>query len=293
MNRRPGVTLVEVLVAIFVAGIGMLALLVLFPLGALNMAQAVRDDRAAQAGLQAAALANALDYRTDSNLNAQLSAGNPVYVDGIAVQIMGKTDVVGFLGGTGAAPASLLIPRLAPGSLTSNRLALLRFTMPDDLAYDKTTGFADLSTGFVNRGGRYSWAYMARRPQSSALGVVDLAVVVYDNRNFQIPGGESYFTPAAAAAVGASSITLSYTGTPPNLHRGSWILDASASAATEPDFGTAHSFFYRVVDVTDLGGNTLQLDLQTPLRAAIPATGVIVFPENVIDVFERRTGIKP
>jgi prepilin-type N-terminal cleavage/methylation domain-containing protein len=42
-----GVTLVEVLVAIFVSGIGLLALLTLFPLGALEMAQAIPDDRTA------------------------------------------------------------------------------------------------------------------------------------------------------------------------------------------------------------------------------------------------------
>src|SRR5205809_6653780 len=47
--RRPAVTLVETLVAIFVMGLGMLALLVLFPFGALTMAQAIKDDRTAHA----------------------------------------------------------------------------------------------------------------------------------------------------------------------------------------------------------------------------------------------------
>src|SRR5690348_1094775 len=49
MNGRAGFTLVEALVAIFVLAIGLLALLTLFPLGALTMAQAIRDDRAALA----------------------------------------------------------------------------------------------------------------------------------------------------------------------------------------------------------------------------------------------------
>ena len=47
MDRRPGVTLIEVLVAIFVVALGLLALLTLFPLGALSMAQAIKDDRIA------------------------------------------------------------------------------------------------------------------------------------------------------------------------------------------------------------------------------------------------------
>ena len=42
-----GSTLIEVLVAIFVMGVGLLALLTLFPLGAFEMAQAIPDDRTA------------------------------------------------------------------------------------------------------------------------------------------------------------------------------------------------------------------------------------------------------
>jgi hypothetical protein len=42
-----GVTLVEVLVAIFVTGVGLLSLLALFPLGALEMARAIKSDRTA------------------------------------------------------------------------------------------------------------------------------------------------------------------------------------------------------------------------------------------------------
>jgi prepilin-type N-terminal cleavage/methylation domain-containing protein len=50
---RPGVTLLEVLVAIFIMAIGLLALLTLFPLGAMRMAQALKDDRAAQTAVSA------------------------------------------------------------------------------------------------------------------------------------------------------------------------------------------------------------------------------------------------
>jgi hypothetical protein len=47
------VTLLEVLVAIFIMAIGLLALLTLFPLGALRMAQALKDDRTAQVAVSA------------------------------------------------------------------------------------------------------------------------------------------------------------------------------------------------------------------------------------------------
>src|SRR2546421_599817 len=60
MKRRSATTLVEVLVAIFVTAIGLLALLALFPLGALTMAQAIKDDRTAHAAGNAAAVGESL-----------------------------------------------------------------------------------------------------------------------------------------------------------------------------------------------------------------------------------------
>src|SRR5437660_11496786 len=56
MTHRPAATLVEVLVAIFVTAIGLLALLTLFPLGALSMAQAIKDDRTAHSAKNANAI---------------------------------------------------------------------------------------------------------------------------------------------------------------------------------------------------------------------------------------------
>src|SRR5262249_53709119 len=56
-TRRSGVTLLEVLVSIFVMGIGLLSLLALFPIGVLTMRQAIQDDRAASAGASATNIA--------------------------------------------------------------------------------------------------------------------------------------------------------------------------------------------------------------------------------------------
>src|SRR5256885_1583575 len=101
MRRRSGATLLEVLVAIFVMGIGMLALLTLFPLGALRMAKAIQDSRCAHAGASATCMANIKNLRNepglanpwnpylnpfDPNLNAQNNAkpdgpSYPVFID--------------------------------------------------------------------------------------------------------------------------------------------------------------------------------------------------------------------
>ena len=400
MTRRSGITLIEVLVAIFVMGIGCIALLVLFPLGALTMAQGIRDDRSAQATVQASAFADAWlangvgltlnltatpptggpvtgvtigvagsgypasttftvvpqqsggtgctvsvttssagvptsatlltggtgytttttavatvqlgaygpAYRTDPNISAQLSAGNPVYIDAFAINVLGQSaaPVVGALAPTSQTAPSPGIPRVSPssivatGSYSAAQMALLRFTLLDDLTFNSNpaSGAADTSQGYVQRAGRYSWAYLARRPSILYPGVSDLAVVVYDGRSRTVGGGESYYHPAATTLAGSTTLTITYNPaagggptTPPPLRRGSWILDASQSASTDPpDLGNLHAFFYRVVDITDTGTGTLQLDLQTPLRAGVTTTGIIVVMENVADVFERRSG---
>ena len=72
--RRAGSSLTEVLVAIFVMAAGMLALLTLFPLGAMQIQQAVKDDRTAQTAVQADTLlrtywrANVVQSNTDQAL---------------------------------------------------------------------------------------------------------------------------------------------------------------------------------------------------------------------------------
>jgi hypothetical protein len=77
--KRVGVTLVEVLVAIFITGVGLLALLTLFPLGAAEMAQSIQDDRAGHVKQDADALSVAgqdLLSRTGQFVVASLFTGS-------------------------------------------------------------------------------------------------------------------------------------------------------------------------------------------------------------------------
>src|SRR5438132_5093361 len=74
---RRGVTLLEVLTAIFIMGVGLLAILTLFPLGALSMARGVRDDRAATIGGNVASWANAVDLRNDQTVASYLGPSPP------------------------------------------------------------------------------------------------------------------------------------------------------------------------------------------------------------------------
>jgi Tfp pilus assembly protein PilV len=59
-NARRAVTLTEVLIAIFLMGIGLMAILSLFPLGASQMAQALQDQRAAEAATTASGFARVI-----------------------------------------------------------------------------------------------------------------------------------------------------------------------------------------------------------------------------------------
>jgi prepilin-type N-terminal cleavage/methylation domain-containing protein len=78
MKRRPGITLIEVLVAIFIMAIGLLALLTLFPLGALRMSQALMYDRAASAASEGANICDAFNIRKDGQYDsALLASGKP------------------------------------------------------------------------------------------------------------------------------------------------------------------------------------------------------------------------
>jgi hypothetical protein len=49
-RRRPGVTLIEVLMATGILAVGLLAILALFPIGAVNMARAITQSRSADQG---------------------------------------------------------------------------------------------------------------------------------------------------------------------------------------------------------------------------------------------------
>src|SRR5947209_15330729 len=53
MTRRPGLTMTEVLVALFVMALGTIAILTMFPLGMVQMGQALKDDRTSQAASSA------------------------------------------------------------------------------------------------------------------------------------------------------------------------------------------------------------------------------------------------
>jgi hypothetical protein len=121
MPRRTGITLMETLVAIFVMALGLLALLTLFPLGALNMAQALKDDRCAQCAADADGVSRGWNIRQDADVQAALYNPDPAFPPGFPQLVPPLTsswfapsypvyiDPVGWLEGGGPSPLSRAI----------------------------------------------------------------------------------------------------------------------------------------------------------------------------------------
>jgi prepilin-type N-terminal cleavage/methylation domain-containing protein len=303
MTRRSGVTLIEVLVSIFIMGIGLLSILVLFPLGAMSMYQAIKDDRCAQAGHNAEALAAAHSWRFDPNVTAVFQAdaasypagytgpSRPVFADPIGVRTAGMAaPYYTWLGGYTPPPAQVMtnIPRvdlstgLGPSATTSQYLALRQLSLLDEHAFD--------ANGLVpnpnDRDLRVTWAYLFRRPNARVSSVVDMTVVVYHGRTIGAPSPETAYAVYSAPYPG-STVQLAYAGQErPALRKGAWILDITQDSFN-PVTGPIHSYFYRVVSVADFAAGVLELEVQPALRASLQTVLVM---EGVAEVFEKGPG---
>ncbi len=317
---RPGISLLEVLTAIFIMGVGMLALLTLFPLGALSMARAVRDDRAAHIAANAASLAVAFDLRNDPHLNrppdptnpADKGEGfehvdfrvtnntlpsNPVFVDPYYARLASARPLGEVPGQT---PGIL---RIAPTYVrnpdnTVNYPALTArwFTFQDEITFDTLGGAKGWPTG-VERPGTYTIAYLVRRPRQDTRELVVLTVVVFASRNTDFFEREqTIWNGSLMGTAGQPQLSLNWqgpgvinsSGEKPDFRKGVWILDTSRlplNAATN----VVNGHFYRVESVMELG-NQFQVELDRPLKADV---NCIVVLSNVISVVERGTAWLP
>jgi len=317
MRRRPAITLIEVLVAILIMAIGLLALLTLFPLGALRMATALQDERDASSASAGANICDAFDLRHDPQYDppvaasslfltpppngynyppaSQVGAGIPIYVDpwGFAGGL--PNNVGNGFNATTPTPPTPGLWRVSPSAAkmrlpsSGASLAARYFTLPDDMTFF-TNGLPDTGTPpgstAIQRAGRYTWAYLLKRPQPGSISSpVDLTVVVYVGRPPTLPlSAES--TYAAAGLSNDTLVTVTHPlNTPPNIRRGTWILDTTYNQTT----GSVNGDFYRVVSITTVDASHVNLELQTPISKPLPLTAITVM-DNVSEVFFRGIG---
>lgn len=306
MRTRSGITLVEVLVAIFIMGVGLLAILVLFPVGALKMAQAIRDDRAAHAGHQAAAVANMWDLRHNQAVETILDqvpggwppplAHTPSYP--VVIDPFGGALLSAPLGARAGATPGLLrvvpaqgngvgqIPVPANNASAGDRW----FTLNDDLNFNADgTPFGTPGVS-VQRYGSYTWAYLARRPQHGNKSTVDLSVIVYKGRPVLTPNNEPTFAVTGAKDDTALTVTVT-AGSEPEIRTGGWLLDTTAIPAifNGVQVRTVAALAYQVTDIQK-AGTTWTVRVEPPLRNNVDT---VAFLENAIAVFEKGTGWLP
>ena len=244
MHRRTGVTLVEVLIAIFVMAIGLMALLTLFPIGALRMAQAIQDTHTANAANNATAIASANAFRFDANVVAAFSSPGgglpdlstinpngpsyPVLVDAVGFQAYGGTYQT-WVGGSAGIPRRSVTA--VTGTANKQPVVDRWFTYLDDYNFG-ADGLVPAVNG--SRDYRYSWAYLMCRPRLSS-PLVELTVVVYRGRPSTITAFESSGKPLHQRAIqpqrqsrdadpgGRPGSAAHQTGgLVPGCHRGKW-----------------------------------------------------------------------
>jgi type II secretory pathway pseudopilin PulG len=314
MIRRSGATLVEVLVSIFIMGIGLLALLTLFPIGVLTMAQAIQDDRTAHALENALGIARMTNLKHDPNLEQWFRNPDPtIYSDAtsdgpsypVFVDAVGRSNNSGgYLNWVANQPAIVsggsAIPRVDP-SFVKNSIDTYRFfTSLDDPVFGEDGTPKIVSTNaagnnLFERKSVFSWAYLLQRPVLDQPSVVEMKVVVYSNRpltlNKSAQPDESLYV--ANFDMTASLVTLTWDPSngevPPSLRLGDWILD---STPVNGKSGPPHANFYRVVGINQTSNSAMDIEVQTPLHGfpANQATnaGYVVIMDGVVEVFHVR-----
>ena len=320
--RRSGVTLIEVLVAIFVASIGLLALLALFPVGALSMRQALKDSRCAQTSINAMALFKSMKIGQDPALGT---------LNGLADPFSDALTTPSLLGTRAAATPNgpsypIFIDPLGASFKGSNHLPVYQdipqnpyprilrtgvsfvaagsfpayerwFSLLDDINFDPLNpGLPGPAGGSFTRDPRYTFAYLVRRPIAGNPSTYDVTIVVYAGRALNATMGsfEEIACNQVVFTAGSTQVTVPFgvAGVQPQrptIKPGGWILDATM-------FDTAgnsnpQGYFYRVVDVIDNGAGSLTLELQSPARLnTLPGgTGMLLYLDNVAEVFEKGT----
>jgi prepilin-type N-terminal cleavage/methylation domain-containing protein len=313
MHIRHGVTLVEVLAAIGIMGIGMLAILVLFPLGALSMARALKDDRCGAISWNADSLCTALDYRNDPQVRTLVrrdyvplggasglppadpqGPGYAVYIDPHynTRPVPPRTLPI-----AGDNPSQFLVyptvPRVTPQNLATLPPQFVNDALPNRIerffTFNDDMGFA--VNGFPRElsDGRYTWAYLLQRLQSGNARTTQVWVVVYSGRPIEVPEAEEAYAAIPAPVQGDTSVVLNWAAGQkvPEFRRGHWLLatghqDVNRGGQVVRQFRVQ---FHRIVDVAAPVGNAVELEIQPPLQ--FPGVTQMVSMTGAVEVFER------
>ncbi len=321
LTHRRGLTLTEALVAMFVAAIGMISLLALFPLGALQMGLALKDSRCTETATNAEALMR-LEWQkyldtgiepftpetpATSPFNTYSSGpSDPVFVDPVGRN--SNTINPRRVGGMTFQPILPVsspqsdFPRRTLNILNPPILPLIpqppgkvfRFcSLLDDMTFDES-GAPVITGSRVERAGRYNWSAVLQRPSNSLNYIADLTILVFDGRSvgFSPPDNEMvYGDPAIPNRVhlltpGSSLLQLRFpiADNRPPIGKGRWLAIYTPSNRLLT--------FHRVVGVNEDSSTATEThfdcELQTPVATGHnPADCRVIVFAGLAEVFER------
>ena len=295
-KSRSGLTLLEVLITIFVMGIGMLSVLTLFPLAARKIGMSIDMDRATQMAGNASALLSLpvnpgrpsirqtiqqyFKFREDQ---ARIAAtANPALLANLAK----PSEVVHYdPAGIAANQSSPLLGSIVPisASVWTPPNGWPNLSLNQVVSVDEYP-FTDQGSPEPNsrRSERYSSSYLFRRNRLDDETSMETVILVYAGRPYDFGVGmetdlSSMLTPNANTE---GSTELTFTNLPGQgpggpdrmFHRGSWIMDKDN-----------WKIFYRVISV-DTSTNRVAID-----RALDKDLNKAVWIDYMIDWFDRGT----
>jgi len=294
-HKRAGLSLMEALVALFIMAIGMISLLTLFPLGAIQMGRALRDDRCAQCAWQADGVVRTWWQVEVVDKPGTETAPYFASLDGGVAQtattpgMVVAIDPIGMNSGRSTQPlGGSSIVRKTSSLVTSLKDSIRLCSLTDDVFFNEqaTPDKASVASGLVVRQGRYNWMALIQRPVNANRTSANLKILVFDGRAVGTApaNGEVLLTGTttpsiSAAALGSTQVVINMSLTNasfPPIGKGGWILDPGTGNRMD---------FYRVQSLTDnAAGTACTLELDTPLKNAV--TQVVIL-RGLAEVFDR------
>ncbi len=284
LKRRSGLTLLEVLITIFVMGIGMLSVLTLFPLAARKIGMAIDMDRATQMAANASAYAS-LPMTTNGpsvrqkvqqyfdGIESGYRAANPQDPNLAKPSEILHYDLAAKNDNRNTSLLGTLVPLAGWPFLNRNQVVSLdEYPFNDQGAPESGS----------RRSERYSSSYLFRRNRLDDETSMETVILVYAGRPFDF--GVDHETSLnsmlvnSANTLGLTELTFSTLpsqgpGGPDRVfHRGSWIMDKN-------NWKT----FYKVISV-DTSTKKVSID-----RALDYELTNAVWIDYMIDWFDRGT----
>lgn len=321
MTRRPGLTMTELLVAIFIVAIGLAGVMSMVPFGAKQMSDALVADRTAThataidgmmrsywkqkivedktgngsgepfwQALDNAASLGAPPTPAPATTPLTVAAGSaeqsfPVFIDpmgfGVTRPTVASNNWVGDNGDT-------YIPRRTMTGFANPDQAVRMWSQPDGFSWDDDS---QPKSGAEMREFRYNALAVIQRPTNSDRNVATLKIVVFSNRRPRFfPTGSEHVIPKSANVTftpTATAIQIPTAQVPANveLRKGGWIMDATVDGTLR------QANFYRIVSVLENTPGTFDVELHTPIKRADGGTNqytaTLVLMPGVAAVFER------